>query len=128
MSEFHYQNGEMYAEQVSLSRLAESVGTPAYIYSRAAIETAYQEYAEPLADIPHKICFAVKANSNLGVLNVLAQQGAGFDIVSVGELERVLAAGGDPGKVVFSGVGKQEHEIRRALEVGVWCFNLGIHS
>ncbi|MCL6272162.1 diaminopimelate decarboxylase [Sansalvadorimonas sp. 2012CJ34-2] len=124
MSEFHYQNGEMFAEQVSLTQLAESVGTPAYVYSRSAIEAAYQEYAEPLADMPHKICFAVKANSNLGVLNVLAKQDAGFDIVSVGELERVIAAGGKPDNVVFSGVGKQDHEICRALEVGVWCFNI----
>ncbi len=124
MSEFDYQNGELFVEGVSLTRLADNVGTPAYIYSRAAIERAYREYAEPLADMPHKICYAVKANSNLGVLNVLAEQGAGFDIVSIGELERVIAAGGDPGKVVFSGVGKQEHEIRRALEAGVMCFNI----
>lgn len=121
---FALRNGELCAENIPLSKLAETVGTPSYVYSRAAIEAAWNGYAKPLADIPHKICFAVKANSNLGVLNVLAELGAGFDIVSVGELERVLAAGGDAGKVVFSGVGKQEHEVRRALEVGVWCFNI----
>ena len=121
---FTYQNGELCAEDIPLSQLAETAGTPVYIYSRAAIEAGWNNYAQPLADIPHHICFAVKANSNLGVLNVLAELGAGFDIVSAGELERVLAAGGDPAKIVFSGVGKQEHEMRRALEVGVLCFNV----
>ncbi len=121
---FTEKEGELYVEGVSLTRLAEKVGTPAYVYSREAIETAWKSYTAPLSGVPHQVCFAVKANSNLGVLNVLAEQGAGFDIVSVGELERVLAAGGDAGKVVFSGVGKQEHEVRRALEVGVMCFNI----
>ncbi|MTI14423.1 diaminopimelate decarboxylase [Sansalvadorimonas verongulae] len=125
MSEsFSWIDGELHAEGVPLSKIAETVGTPSYIYSRAAIETAWNGYAKPLADVSHKICYAVKANSNLGVLNVLAKLGAGFDIVSVGELERVLAAGGDARNVVFSGVGKQEHEVRRALDAGVWCFNI----
>ncbi|CAM3609253.1 diaminopimelate decarboxylase [Parendozoicomonas haliclonae] len=117
-------DGALQAEGVPLQQIAETVGTPAYIYSRAAIESAWNSYAKPLADIPHLVCFAVKSNSNLGVLNVLAELGAGFDIVSVGELERVLAAGGNAGKVVFSGVGKQDHEMRRALEAGVFCFNI----
>ena len=115
---------ELFAEQVPVKHLAQTYGTPVYIYSRQALEAGFQAYHQVMAQWPHLICYAVKANSNLAVLNVLARLGAGFDIVSVGELERVLAAGGDPKKVVFSGVAKQAHEIRRALEVGVHCFNI----
>ena len=124
MEWFSYQQGELNAEQLPVSQLAEQFGTPLYVYSRCGLEQAYQAYEDALGDWPHLICYAVKANSNLAVLNVLAKQGAGFDIVSVGELERVLASGGKADKVVFSGVGKQNHEIRRALEVGVHCFNV----
>lgn len=124
MSVFEYRNGELFAEGASLSAIAEQFGTPTYVYSRAHIEAQFRSYADALAGMPHLVCFAVKANSNLGVLNVLARLGAGFDIVSRGELERVLAAGGDPHKVVFSGVGKSRDDMRRALEVGVHCFNV----
>ena len=124
MDWFSYREGELFAEQVAVTRIAEQYGTPAYVYSRAGLEAGYKAYENALGDWPHLIAYAVKANSNLAVLKVLAKLGAGFDIVSVGELERVLAAGGDPGKVVFSGVGKQGHEIQRALVVGVHCFNV----
>jgi diaminopimelate decarboxylase len=124
MDFFNYQNNQLFAEDVSVKDLADELGTPLYVYSRATLERHFQAYSEPLAGQPHLICYAVKANSNLAVLNVLARLGAGFDIVSVGELERVLAAGGDPARIVFSGVGKQAHEIRRALEVGIKCFNV----
>jgi diaminopimelate decarboxylase len=118
----------LYFEDVSLSELAERFGTPTYVYSRAAITLAYSQYAQALGEWPGRICFAVKANSNIGVLNVLARLGSGFDIVSAGELERVLAAGGDPAKIVFSGVGKNSAEIARGLEVGVGCFNIESES
>ncbi|WP_277052389.1 diaminopimelate decarboxylase [Zestomonas thermotolerans] len=124
MEAFEYRDGELYAEGVALSALAARFGTPTYVYSRAHIEAQYRAYAEALTGLPHLVCFAVKANSNLGVLNVLARLGAGFDIVSRGELERVLAAGGEPGRIVFSGVGKSREDMRRALEVGVHCFNV----
>ncbi len=124
MQDFFERDGELYAEQVSLTSLAETHGTPLYVYSRAAFTRHYQAYAAALGDHPGMICYAVKANSNIAVLNVLAQLGAGFDIVSEGELERVLLAGGDPRRVVFSGVGKTPAEMRRALEVGVHCFNV----
>lgn len=124
MNHFQYRNGELFAENVPVSQIASQYGSPCYIYSRAALEEHYLAYHEALGDFPHLVCFAVKSNSNLAVLNVLARLGAGFDIVSVGELERVLAAGGDPAKVVFSGLGKQPAEIRRALEVGIHCFNV----
>ncbi|GIZ10853.1 diaminopimelate decarboxylase [Pseudomonas sp. NCCP-436] len=124
MEAFNYRDGELYAEGVALSALARRFGTPTYVYSRAHIEAQYRAYTDALAGMPHLVCFAVKANSNLGVLNVLARLGAGFDIVSSGELERVLAAGGEPGKIVFSGVGKSRDDMRRALEVGVHCFNV----
>jgi len=124
MEFFTYRENQLYAEDLSTQQLAEEFGTPLYVYSRAGLEQRYQAYAEPLAGRPHLICYAVKANSNLGVLNILARLGAGFDIVSAGELERVLAAGGDPSRVVFSGVGKQTEEIRRALSVGIKCFNV----
>lgn len=124
MQAFEYRNGELFAEGAALAAIAEQFGTPTYVYSRAHIEAQFRSYADALAGMPHLVCFAVKANSNLGVLNVLARLGAGFDIVSRGELERVLAAGGDPHKVVFSGVGKSRDDMRRALEVGVHCFNV----
>jgi diaminopimelate decarboxylase len=124
MDAFNYRDGELFAEGVALSAIAERFGTPTYVYSRAHIEAQYLAYADALAGTSHLVCFAVKANSNLGVLNVLARLGAGFDIVSRGELERVLAAGGSPEKIVFSGVGKTRDDMRRALEVGVHCFNV----
>lgn len=124
MDHFEYRDGLMHAEELPLDRVAEQFGTPCYVYSRATLSRHLRAYTEALRDHPHLICYAVKANSNLAVLDVLARQGAGFDIVSVGELERVLAAGGDPAKVVFSGVAKQEAELARALEVGIKCFNV----
>ncbi|MEO8493157.1 diaminopimelate decarboxylase [Pseudomonas sp.] len=124
MDAFNYRDGELFAEGVALSAIAERFGTPTYVYSRAHIEAQYRSFTDPLAGVPHMVCYAVKANSNLGVLNVLARLGAGFDIVSRGELERVLAAGGKPEKIVFSGVGKSREDMRRALEVGVHCFNI----
>ena len=124
MDAFNYRYGELFAEGVALSAIAERFGTPTYVYSRAHIEAQYRAYADALSGTPHLVCFAVKANSNLGVLNVLARLGAGFDIVSRGELERVLAAGGQADKIVFSGVGKTRDDMRRALEVGVHCFNV----
>lgn len=124
MTDFSLHDGQLFAEDVALEQIARTHGTPVYVYSRAHLERKYLDYADALQGVDHLVCFAVKANSNLAVLNVLARLGAGFDIVSVGELERVLAAGGDPGKVVFSGVGKQRGEMRRALEAGVYCFNV----
>ncbi|WP_349568564.1 diaminopimelate decarboxylase [Azotobacter salinestris] len=124
MEPFIYRDGTLFAEGVALSAIAARFGTPTYVYSRAHIEERYRAYADALAGMPHLVCFAVKANSNLAVLNLLARLGAGFDIVSRGELERVLAAGGDPARVVFSGVGKTREDMRRALEVGVHCFNV----
>jgi diaminopimelate decarboxylase len=124
MQPFSYRDNVLFAEGVALPAIAERFGTPTYVYSRAHIEAQYRAYADALAGLPHLVCFAVKANSNLGVLNLLARLGAGFDIVSRGELERVLSAGGEPGKIVFSGVGKSREDMRRALEVGVHCFNV----
>lgn len=124
MDNFPYRDGHLYAENVPVRDIARAHGTPCYIYSRAALESAFLEYRDALADCEHLICYAVKANSNLAVLNVLARLGAGFDIVSGGELERVVKAGGDPAKVVFSGVGKRPEEMIRALELGIHCFNL----
>ncbi|MFV3381929.1 MULTISPECIES: diaminopimelate decarboxylase [Pseudomonas] len=124
MDAFNYRDGELFAEGVALSAIAERFGTPTYVYSRAHIEAQYRSYTDALQGTEHLVCFAVKANSNLGVLNVLARLGAGFDIVSGGELERVLAAGGRADRVVFSGVGKTRDDMRRALEVGVHCFNV----
>uniref|UniRef100_UPI00260DFABF diaminopimelate decarboxylase family protein n=1 Tax=Pseudomonas sp. TaxID=306 RepID=UPI00260DFABF len=124
MNAFNYRDGTLFAEGVALSAIAQRFGTPTYVYSRAHIEAQYRAYADALQGMPHLVCFAVKANSNLGVLNVLARLGAGFDIVSRGELERVLAAGGEPDKIVFSGVGKSRDDMRRALQVGVHCFNV----
>ncbi len=124
MNTFEYRDGSLFAEGVALSAIAQRFGTPTYVYSRAHIEAQYRAYADALAGMPNLVCFAVKANSNIGVLNVLARLGAGFDIVSSGELERVLAAGGEPSRIVFSGVGKSRDDMRRALEVGVHCFNV----
>ncbi|RZI90824.1 MAG: diaminopimelate decarboxylase [Pseudomonas sp.] len=124
MDAFNYRDGQLFAEGVALSAVAEQFGTPTYVYSRAHIEAQYRSYADALQGVEHLVCFAVKANSNIGVLNVLARLGAGFDIVSGGELERVLAAGGRADRVVFSGVGKTREDMRRALEVGVHCFNV----
>jgi len=124
MDYFNQRNGELYAEDIPVAKIIEQYGTPCYIYSRATFERHFKAYVDACGSQPHLICYAVKANSNIGVLNLLARKGAGFDIVSIGELERVLAAGGDACKVVFSGVGKQAHEIQRALEVGVFCFNV----
>ncbi len=124
MDYFSYQQGRLCAEQVDLAELAQQYGTPAYVYSRATIERHWQAFDAAMAGVDHLVCYAVKANSNLAVLNLMARLGSGFDIVSVGELERVIAAGGEPGKVVFSGVGKRSSEIRRALELGIYCFNV----
>ncbi|MBC3467005.1 diaminopimelate decarboxylase [Pseudomonas sp. RW10S2] len=124
MDAFNYRDGELFAEGVALSAIAERFGTPTYVYSRAHIEGQFRSYTDALQGVEHLVCFAVKANSNLGVLNLLARLGAGFDIVSGGELERVLAAGGRADRVVFSGVGKTREDMRRALEVGVHCFNV----
>ncbi|MGQ0502562.1 MAG: diaminopimelate decarboxylase [Panacagrimonas sp.] len=125
---FNFRDGELYAESVTVSSIAESFGTPCYVYSRATLERHYRAFDEALAEVPHQVCFAVKANSNLAVLGVLARLGSGFDIVSAGELRRVLAAGGNPAKVVFSGVGKTAHELRFALEQRVGCFNVESES
>ncbi len=124
MTAFEYQNGALHAEALPLSAIADQYGTPCFVYSRRAIEQAWQEWDNALSGTPHLVCFAVKANSNLAVLNLLARLGAGFDIVSVGELERVLAAGGEPSRIVFSGLGKTADEMRRALQVGIYCFNV----
>jgi len=124
MDYFKRIDGVLHAEQVSLLDIAQQHGTPAYVYSRATIERHWHAFDDALGEHPHLICYAVKANSNLAILNLMARMGSGFDIVSVGELERVLQAGGDPKKVVFSGVGKRVDEIQRALEVGIHCFNV----
>lgn len=124
MDYFEYRDGQLFAEDVPVADIAATVGTPCYLYSRATIERHWRAFDQAFGEHPHLICYAVKANSNLAVLNVLTQLGSGFDIVSVGELERVLAAGGDPGKVVFSGVGKRRDELKRALEVQIRCFNV----
>jgi len=124
MDYFNYRDGRLWAEDVDIAAHIRQWGTPCYVYSRATLERHWHAFDDALASIPHLVCYAVKANSNLAVLNVLARLGSGFDIVSVGELERVLAAGGDAAKVVFSGVGKRRDEIERALEVGIRCFNV----
>lgn len=124
MNHFAYVDDRLHAEQVDVTELAARYGTPLYVYSRRALESRWNAFETALQGHDHLICYAVKANSNLAVLNVLARLGSGFDIVSVGELERVLRAGGDPQKIVFSGVGKRADEMRRALEVGILCFNV----
>lgn len=124
MDHFLYRNGRLHAEDVDLEALAAAYGTPAYVYSRATLTRHFRVMTEALDDYPHLICYAVKANANLAVLNLLARLGSGFDIVSGGELARVLQAGGDPAKVVFSGVGKRTAELEHALSVGIRCFNV----
>lgn len=124
MTAFEYRDGELYAEQLPLKTIAEQVGTPSYIYSRTAIIDAFDVYQNALGEYPGLVCYAVKANSNLAVLNALVTAGAGFDIVSGGELERVLEAGGSPEKIIFSGVGKTREEMRQALDAGIACFNV----
>jgi len=124
MTHFDWHDETLHAEQVSCMALAEEFGTPLFVYSRAAIEQAWQEFTSALHGHAHLVCYAVKANSNLAVLNVLARLGSGFDIVSGGELQRVLAAGGQADRIVFSGVGKSAQEIAQALDVGIRCFNV----
>ena len=124
MDFFQYKNEQLYVEDLPVKQLAEEFGTPLYIYSRATLERHWHAFDSALGKHPHLICYAVKANSNIGILNVMAKLGSGFDIVSQGELERVLAAGGEASKVVFSGVAKSHAEIMRALEVGIRCFNV----
>ena len=124
MDHFLYRDGRLYAEDVDLEALAATYGTPAYVYSRATLTRHFQVMTAALGDQPHLICYAVKANANLAVLDVLARLGSGFDIVSCGELARVLHAGGDPAKVVFSGVGKRAAELEQALSMGIRCFNV----
>ena len=124
MQHIQYHDNTLMVEQTRLSDVANQFGTPCYVYSRATLEDNWRAFDIALAGMAHRICYAVKANSNLGILNLLARLQSGFDIVSQGELERVLAAGGDPQKIVFSGVGKQAREITRALEVGIHCFNV----
>ena len=124
MSAFTLINGQLHVESVPLSEIASRFGTPCYVYSRATLEKSLNEFQKELDGIDALVCYAVKANSNLAVLNVFSRRGAGFDIVSIGELKRALAAGGDPKKIVFSGVGKTEEEMRFALETGILCFNV----
>jgi diaminopimelate decarboxylase len=124
LDHFNYKGDSLYCEDVAISTLAETYGTPLYVYSRATLERHWHAFDDALAGREHLICYAVKANSNIAVLNVLARLGSGFDIVSSGELQRVLRAGGDPSKIVFSGVGKQAHEMALALDTGIHCFNV----
>lgn len=124
MDFFNYKNGRLWAEDVDINANIKQWETPCYVYSRATIERHWKAFDSALGEQPHLVCYAVKANSNLAVLNVLAKLGSGFDIVSLGELERVLAAGGRPDKIVFSGVGKNAEEMSRALDVGIRCFNV----
>ncbi len=124
MNHFSLNNGVLHAENTSLAAIAERFGTPCYVYSRAALEASLDEFLEELKGLDALVCYAVKANSNLGILNLFARRGAGFDIVSGGELQRALAAGADPQKIVFSGVGKTAAEMRLALETGILCFNV----
>ncbi|MUJ28283.1 diaminopimelate decarboxylase [Aliivibrio fischeri] len=125
MDYFNYKDdGQLWAEELPITQLAEQFGTPLYVYSRATLERHWKAFDNSVGNHPHLVCYAVKANSNIGVLNALARLGSGFDIVSQGELERVVAAGGDPTKVVFSGVGKTADEMRRALELKIKCFNV----
>ncbi|HCI12619.1 MAG: diaminopimelate decarboxylase [Gallionellales bacterium GWA2_60_142] len=123
-SHFQYRNDALCVEQVPLADIATQYGTPCYVYSRAALTDGYRQFSDALQGREHLICYAVKANSNLAILNVFARLGAGFDIVSGGELQRVIAADGDAGKVVFSGVGKSVAEMRMALDAGILCFNV----
>src|SRR3990170_3890749 len=124
MSAFVYTNGQLGAEGVALAEVAANYGTPCYVYSRAEIEQRWNAFNAAFAGQAHLLCYAVKANSNIAVLNVLARLGSGFDIVSVGELERVIRSGGDPAKVVFSGVGKRRDEMQEALKAGIKSFKV----
>ncbi len=124
MDHFNYRDGQLYAEDVRVADIAARHGTPCYVYSRATLERHWHAFNDAIGEQEHLVCYAIKANSNLAILNLFARLGSGFDIVSRGELERVLRAGGDPQKVVFSGVGKTTDEIRYALEVGICCFNV----
>ncbi len=126
MDYFNYRDQQLFAEDIAIADIVEQHGSPCYIYSRATLEQHWHAFDQAFAGHPHLICYAVKANSNIALLNVLARLGSGFDIVSVGELERVLAAGGDPKKIVFSGVGKREDEIYAALKTGIRCFNVEV--
>ena len=121
-------NGDLFMENIALNDIADQFGTPCYVYSKRAIELNYNAYVTALGGYPHLVCYAVKSNSNIAVLQTLAALGAGFDIVSIGELERVLLAGGDPSKVVFSGLAKTADEMNRALEAGIHCFNVESES
>jgi diaminopimelate decarboxylase len=124
MDHFQYINTQLFAEDVAISTIAEEIGTPCFVYSRSTLERHWHAFNRAFGDYPHQICYAVKANGNLAILDLLARLGSGFDIVSGGELKRVIAAGGDPAKTVFSGVCKQDWEIRLALEAGIGCFNI----
>ena len=124
MEHFSYKDNNLLVEDASIASVAEKYGTPCFIYSKAALEQNYHAYEKAFEDQSHLICYAVKANSNLAVLNILSKLGAGFDIVSGGELDRVIAAGGDPKKVTFSGLGKTTQEIYKALDAGIHCFNI----
>ncbi|MEE9304056.1 MAG: diaminopimelate decarboxylase [Thiotrichaceae bacterium] len=128
MDHFNYrqkgQSTELFTEEVAVADIAQQYGTPCYIYSRATLERHWHAFNDAFGDQPHLICYAVKANSNTAILNLFARLGSGFDIVSIGELERVLKAGGDPEKIVFSGVGKRTDEMQKALEIGIHCFNV----
>lgn len=124
MDHFNFDDNQLFAEDVPVKDIAEEFGTPCFVYSRATLERHYRVYEQALAGLPNLICFAVKANSNIAVLNILARLGAGFDIVSGGELQRVLRAGGEASKIIFSGLGKTAAEIQQALDAGIHCFNV----
>jgi diaminopimelate decarboxylase len=126
MDYFNYRKDELFVEEIAVQDIVYTYGSPCYIYSRATLERHWQAFDRAFSDYPHLICYAVKANSNIALLNVLARLGSGFDIVSIGELKRVIAAGGDPKKIVFSGVGKREDEILSALKLGIRCFNIEV--
>ena len=128
MDYFNYRENELFAEDIAVQDIVKKYGSPCYIYSRATLERHWHAFDKAFQDHSHLICYAVKANSNIGLLNLLARLGSGFDIVSLGELERVIAAGGDPKKVVFSGIGKREDEILAALKIGIRCFNIEVRD
>ena len=128
MDYFNYRDNELFAEDIAVQDIVKKYGSPCYIYSRATLERHWHAFDKAFQDHSHLICYAVKANSNIGLLNLLARLGSGFDIVSIGELERVIAAGGDPKKVVFSGIGKREDEILAALKIGIRCFNIEVRD
>jgi diaminopimelate decarboxylase len=128
MDYFNYRENQLFAEDIAVQDIVKKYGSPCYIYSRATLERHWHAFDKAFQDHSHLICYAVKANSNIGLLNLLARLGSGFDIVSIGELERVIAAGGDPKKVVFSGIGKREDEILAALKIGIRCFNIEVRD